>query len=244
MTDAFFRLKPRQVLSGLVFLCALLPFSAQTQDRIDVALVLAVDTSRSVDRKEFRLQMAGLAAAFRHESVQYAVSVGAPRGLAVTLVQWSGAQDQHQVLPWTLLRTPEDVARFGDRISSVPRAVVGGKTALGEAMAHGLGLIAQLNRTARRNVIDVSGDGGSNEGRLPREARELAREAGVQINAVAILNEEPRLDQYFRTDVIVGPGAFIITATDYIDFARAIRMKLVREILGTPIAFLDTDTHE
>lgn len=202
-----------------------------------MALVLSVDTSTSVDNGEFRLQMAGLATAFRDRSVQYAILTGAPRGLAVTLVQWSGKDVQVQAIPWTLIRTQLDAERLADAISVTDRLVVGGRTALGEAMAHGVGLLGKLEQTARRNVIDISGDGGSNEGRLPTEARELARRAGVQINGIAILNEEPRLDHYFRSDVIVGPGAFLVTATDYVDFARAMRMKLVREILGTPIAF-------
>lgn len=225
----------RALLTALALL-ALAGLPASSQERIDVALVLAVDTSRSVDNKEYRLQMAGLAAAFRDPSVQYAITTGAPRGLAITLVQWSGDDEQVQVVPWTLLTSLEDVARLADTISETPRAMKGGHTALGEAMAHAIRMIEELGPVARRNVIDISGDGGSNAGRLPMEAREMAREAGIVINGIAILNEEPRLNHYFRTDVIVGTGAFIITAVDYIDFARAIRMKLIREILGTPIA--------
>ncbi|ANK80369.1 MAG: hypothetical protein TEF_05860 [Rhizobiales bacterium NRL2] len=227
-------------LSGFALLLAALLAPAAAQERIDMALVLSVDTSTSVDNGEFRLQMAGLATAFRHPSVQYAILTGAPRGLAVTLVQWSGAGAQAQVIPWTLIREKADADRLANRISATGRQVVGGRTALGEAMAHGVALLAELEHAALRHVIDISGDGGSNEGRLPTEARELARSAGVQINAVAILNEEPRLDHYFSSDVIVGPGAFLVTATDYVDFARAIRLKLVREILGTPIAFEDS----
>jgi hypothetical protein len=225
----------RSLFSALALLMiAVLP--ASSQERIDMALVLAVDTSRSVDNKEYRLQMAGLAAAFRDPSVQYAITAGAPRGLAITLVQWSGDDEQSQVVPWTLLTSLEDVSRLADTISVTPRAFKGNKTALGAAMVHAIDLIDELGPVARRNVIDISGDGGSNEGLLPQQARNRAREAGIVINGIAILNEEPRLNHYFRTDVIVGSGAFIITAADYIDFARAIRMKLIREILGTPIA--------
>lgn len=225
----------RSALIGVALLAlAILPVSSQ--ERIDVALVLAVDTSRSVDNKEYRLQMAGLAAAFRDEQVQYAITAGAPRGLALTLVQWSGNNEQVQVIPWTVLHSLEDVSRMADTISAIPRAMKGGHTALGEAMWHAIGLFETLGPVARRNIIDISGDGGSNAGRLPKEAREVARQARITINGVAILNEEPRLDHYFRTDVITGTGAFIITAVDYVDFARAIRNKLIREILGTPIA--------
>lgn len=227
---------------ALAFLICLIALSPPTiaQQRIDMALVLAVDTSRSVDNKEFSLQMAGLAAAFRDPSVQYAITTAAPQGLAITMVQWSAMNEQEQVIPWTLLTQLEDIDRLADTISATPRAMKGNKTALGEAMAFSIDLLDRLDYNPRRRVIDISGDGGSNEGRLPQEVREQAREAGIIINGVAILNEEPRLNHYFRTDVIVGTGAFILTATDYVDFARAIRMKLIREILGTPIAALET----
>jgi len=227
-------------LAGILTVCGILltGLSASAQDRVDIALVLAVDTSRSVDDKEYRLQMAGLAEAFRDPSVQYSITTAAPQGMVITLLQWSDAGRQVQAVPWTLLTSIEDVQHLADTISATPRAMKGGKTALGEALMVSIDLIEELGLNPRRKVIDISGDGGSNDGRLPKVARDRAREAGIIINGVAILNEEPRLNHYFRTDVIVGTGAFIITATDYVDFARAIRMKLLREIMGTPIAHL------
>lgn len=214
---------------------------AQLEGRIDLALVLAVDTSTSVDNGEFRLQMLGLANGFRHESVRYAMRTGAPLGMAVTLMQWSGRNERVQVVPWTLLQTDEDVEALADRIADAPRMIRGGRTALGEAVTSGIDLFDSLPWQPRRRVIDVSGDGGSNDGILPRTAREQARAARVTVNGVAILNEEPRLDVYYTSDLIVGPGSFLITATDYVDFARAIRLKLVREIIGNPMAMNDND---
>ena len=38
------------------------------------------------------------------------------------------------------------------------------------------------------------------------------------------------IDEYYRQNVIGGPGSFVETATDYSDFERAIRRKLLREI--------------
>ena len=217
------------------------PAEAQLDRRIDLALVLAVDTSTSVDNAEFRLQMLGLANAFRHESVRQAMRSGAPLGMAVTLMQWSGHGEQAQVIPWTVLRRDQDIEALAQRIADTKRLVKGGRTALGEAVIEALKLFDSLDFDVRRRVIDVSGDGGSNDGILPREAREIARAAYVTVNGVAILNEEPRLDVYYRSDLIVGPGSFLITATNYVDFARAIRLKLVREIIGNPMALLETD---
>ena len=63
-----------------------------------------------------------------------------------------------------------------------------------------------------------------------------AARAGITINGLAILNESPTLDLYYADHVIGGPDAFIITAHDYEDFARAIRLKLLKEIRGAPLA--------
>lgn len=244
----------RHVPRSLIVLALLLPVLAwpgagpraqdRFADRIDLALVLAVDTSTSVDLGEFRLQMIGIANAFRDPSVRYAIRAGAPLGLAVTLMQWSGQDAQVQAIPWTILRSDAEIDDFAEQVSAAPRLVRGGRTALGEAVAAALVLLEDVPALPRRRVIDVSGDGGSNDGRLPREARALAQAARVTVNGVAILNEEPRLDHYFASDLITGVGSFQVTATDYVDFARAIRLKLVREILGTPIARLEPATGE
>lgn len=49
-------------------------------------------------------------------------------------------------------------------------------------------------------------------------------------NGLPILTVEPDLDQYFRKNVIGGPGAFAISAKNYDQFAEAILRKLVTEI--------------
>lgn len=224
------------MMAATIAAFTLLAGPAPAQQRIDMALVLAVDTSQSVDNAEFGLQMQGMADAFRHPAVARAIRLGAPNGLAVTLVQWSGEKQQQQSIGWVILRGENDSVAFGSRIAGVRRVFNRGGTALGQAIAHGLELLRAAPFRARRQVIDVSGDGANNDGPLPRHIRDVARRQHVQVNAVAILNEEPRLDHYYRSDVISGPGAFIMTAVDYKDFARAIRMKLTREIYGTPIA--------
>lgn len=232
----------KSAFAVMTALCLLTPASgASSQERLDMALVLAVDTSQSVDNAEFGLQIQGMADAFRHPAVSHAIQLGAPNGLAVTLLQWSGKTEQVQSIDWTILRNENDSYAFGARIAGVQRAFNRGGTALGQAIAGSLDLLQNAPFRARRLVIDVSGDGANNDGPLPRHVRDMARDSGVQVNAVAILNEEPRLDHYYRSDVIAGSGAFLMTAVDYKDFARAIRMKLAKEIYGTPIARNETD---
>ncbi len=81
-----------------------------------------------------------------------------------------------------------------------------------------------------RRKIDVSGDGHANEGFKPDRVRDYAVLSGVTINGLAIINDEPYLEQYYREHVIGGPGAFVMVAADYPDFVEAIRRKLLREL--------------
>lgn len=63
-----------------------------------------------------------------------------------------------------------------------------------------------------------------------------ANRAGITVNGLAILNEEPDLAGYYLAWVVGGPGSFILAADDYYDFVEAIRRKLHMEITGLPIA--------
>ena len=88
----------------------------------------------------------------------------------------------------------------------------------------------------RRQVIDISGDGRANQGSHPSRERDKATALGVTVNGLAILNEDPFVDKYYLRNVIGGTGAFLMTASDYQDFADAIILKLIQEIAGAPVA--------
>ena len=70
----------------------------------------------------------------------------------------------------------------------------------------------------------------------PGPARDRAVAAGITINGLAILNEEPYLAEYYYRTVIGGPGAFVMSATGYESFAEAIRLKILRELVSGPVA--------
>ena len=112
----------------------------------------------------------------------------------------------------------------------------GGGTGIGVAIGYGITLIETSGLTAVRKVVDVSGDGTEmGEIREPRFTVRLAqkmREAhGVVVNGLAIRNDVPDLDQYYRDNVAGGPGSFVISISGYDDYAEAIHRKLLREIL-------------
>jgi hypothetical protein len=205
------------------------PARAQGQ-AVDLELVLAVDCSRSINDAEFALQAQGYAAAFRHPSVLRAIQSGERRSIAVTYVQWAGPFLQNQSLGWTLINDGESAHEFADRFEAAPRAFYGGGTSLSGIIDFGRTLFPKSGYSGRRRVIDISGDGINNSGRLATSARDDAMREGITINGLAILTEVGGLDHYFRDNIMGGDGSFVIAAADFESFAQAILNKLIREI--------------
>ncbi|MCQ4159428.1 DUF1194 domain-containing protein [Roseomonas sp. GC11] len=195
---------------------------------VDLALCLAVDVSASVDYDEFGLMVGGLAAAFRAPEIVAACTAG-PRGaVAVAVLFWSSAQDV--AVPWMRLDGLAAATALADALEAAPRLPEAGATALGPGMAAALALLARCPAEAARLALDVSGDGAHNQGRPPGPVRDIGVGAGVTINALAVLNEEPDLLEHYTAEVIGGPGSFAMSCADYADFAEAIQRKLLREI--------------
>lgn len=216
------------MIRAAILALALAPAAAPA---CEVALVLAIDVSGSVDPAEYRLQMDGLAAALRDPDVREALSF-ADALLAVT--HWSGATRQTPVAGWTEARDPLALAGLIRAVEEAPRVDRHYSTAIGEALAHSEALHDAAPRPCRRRVIDVSGDGLSNEGRPPGPERDRLARRGMQINGLAIEIDEGGVSDHYRAEVIGGGGAFVMTARDFEDYPRAIRRKLLRE-LSPPI---------
>lgn len=210
---------------------ALLSRPARADQReVDLLLVLAADCSGSVRAEHYRLQQQGYAAAFRDRRVINAIRSGLRGGIAATYFQWSGYYLQTHSIPWTLLRQPAEIERFAAALEAAPRTIFSGGTSPGGAIDFGRKLFGDAPATAPRKVIDVSGDGRSNNGRWPPAARDEAVAQGITINGLPILHLEPDIDEYYEKNVIGGPGAFMISARDYAAFADAVRRKLILEI--------------
>ncbi|MDJ0387798.1 DUF1194 domain-containing protein [Roseomonas sp. E05] len=201
---------------------------------VDLALCLAVDVSASVDYDEFGLMIGGLAGAFREADIAAACAAGPQGAVGVAVLFWSGAQEV--AVPWMRIGGAAEAEALAEAIGNAPRLPSPGATALGPGMAAGLALLGRFAGEATRLVLDVSGDGAHNQGRAPGPVRDIGVAAGVTINALAVLNEEPDLLAHYEAEVIGGPGAFAMPCADYADFAEAIRRKLRREILGGMIA--------
>jgi hypothetical protein len=197
---------------------------------VDLTLVLAVDASGSVDDDRFELQKQGYAKAFLNPRVLNAIKNGNEGAIAVSMVQWTGPTLHVIMVPWTVIRDQRSAQAAAALISASPRQIFGGGTSLSGAIDFSVLMLNASPYRGERKVIDISGDGSNNLGRPAEQARDEAVKMGVRINGLPILSVEPDLDQYFRTSVIGGPGAFIIPVKSYDAFGEAIMRKLVQEI--------------
>jgi hypothetical protein len=218
----------RWLVATAVMLCMAAP--ARTQATVDLQLVLAVDTSGSVNETRFELQKQGYVAAFRNPRVLRAIRSGATQSIAVTMVQWTGPALQIQVISWTLIKDQASANAFAAAIDDAPRQLFSGGTSISGAIDYSMTLMPTSPFQGMKRVIDVSGDGSNNRGRPVTAARDEAVKAGVVINGLPILSLEPYLDRYYFEQVIGGPGAFMIPAESYENFADAVLRKLILEI--------------
>ncbi|MEM7212333.1 MAG: DUF1194 domain-containing protein, partial [Pseudomonadota bacterium] len=215
------------------------PSTSVAKMPVDLELVLAVDASGSVDQREFQLQLAGIAAGFRDPEVQRAIASGELGRISVALMIWSDAMSKKAVSRWSVIDSQSSASAFADLVVSQlsrRKSFLGkGGTGIGSAIGRGVKMIRLNDFEGTRKVIDVSGDGHETplrhgEGMALPEGKRRARRRGITVNGLAIETDNPNLTDYYRRKVIRGPGSFVIRASDYDDFSRAMKAKLLREI--------------
>lgn len=211
-----------------------------TVEPVDLELQLALDVSRSMDPYEQELQFKGYAGAFMDQRIQEAIGSGAVGAIAVLMFIWSDYHIQETLIPWTRLANANDCHAFAQTILEAPRKIY-----LYTSISGAIDFAMRQWGTAyegTRKVLDISGDGVNNSGRPVTIARDEAVAHGVVINGLPVINDrpdpfpmrQPPLDDYFREQVIGGPGAFVEVASGFEAFDAAVRRKLLREIAALP----------
>jgi hypothetical protein len=215
-------------------------FASQTAKgfEVDLELLLAVDVSTSVDPLEAELQRNGYVAAFTDPALQQAILDSTTGRIAVSYVEWAGANYQRTVIDWTVIDSAETAAAFAGTLKS---------KAISSAPSTSIsGLIDFARRAFRSNafqglrrVIDISGDGPNSAGRSAAAARDDAVAEGITINGLPVLSSRPDpvagapatgVERYYRRHVIGGPGAFLLEVAEFENFAPILLKKLIREI--------------
>lgn len=203
---------------------------------VDLALVLAVDVSASVDLDEFALIVEGLGSAIEDEAVLAAFRAGPAGAVAIAALFWSEPGAAELAADWTRIADAEAAAVAAALLRSAPRPARPGRTAIGAALLAAAALLGRCPWQAGRLGVDVSGDGRQNAGPPLAQARQLLVDGGITINGLAVANEEPDLAAWYAAHLIGGPGAFAMETPDYAAFAEAMRRKLLREARGSVIA--------
>ena len=130
---------------------------------------------------------------------------------------------------------------FGDRLLEAPRSFAD-RTSISGGIEFAMAQLALAPFESARRTIDVSGDGTNNAGRDVAALRDEAVGKGITINGLVILSDTPMswnpdhtnppggLENYYRNNVIGGPGAFVMVAKNFNSFGEAIISKMIAEV--------------
>jgi hypothetical protein len=202
---------------------------------VDVALVLAIDASGSIDHDEAELQRKGIAEAFLSKEVLQAIQSGSLGRIGVAAIYFSSRQYGVMSVPvnWMIIRDQKSAEDFVRTLIAAPRQSARG-TSISDALELSQRMLEKGPYHSAKMVVDVSGDGENNAGRRVLDVRDELLAKSITINGLPIIDETTSqdLDKYYEGCVIGGPGSFVIPAKGFGDFARAMRRKLILEISG------------
>ena len=232
---------------GLVSAVLLLGGQAGARaETVDLQLILTSDVSRSIDNEEFKLEREGYAAALESPQVLSAIRSGPNGAIAVSFIEWSSVNEQRVVVDWSVIRDGEGAAVVAAQIRQAPRSFVG-HTSISDGLDFAVKRFDVSGLTSPRRIIDVAGDGTNNSGRPISDARDEAVAKGIIVNGLAIINLNPNfgfiahtqptggLPNYYKENVVGGPGSFVLQIDDFNSFADAMVQKLVTEISGLSV---------
>lgn len=207
-----------------------------------LALVLALDVSSSVAADEDALQRGGLAAALIAPEVQRAF-FSTPAPVALAVFEWSGRYNQQMLLDWRLIENATHLFEVATIIGRSKRTADDYPTSLGYALGYAAGVL-ERGPNCLRQTLDVAGDGENNDGFEPASAYSEFPFSGVTVNGMVInavdLEGEVNLIDYYLSQVLHGPGAFLEVAQGFDDYERAMRRKLERELSVRMTGAMDT----
>ena len=211
------------MLKVLCFIAALTPVAGRT---CELALILMIDVSSSIDVAEYRFQVDGLADALLDREIG---DILLRDQVALSVVQWSGGGEQEQSVPWRRMLSDRELANFADRVRAMPRAWDRSSTAVGNGIRFSVEQFAAVS-DCKRKVIDVSGDGPANIGIDTSIERRKAEVLGIEINGLAIDEMGLSVTEFYRRFVITKDG-FVETSRGYLSYPATIRRKLLRELV-------------
>lgn len=246
------------LLIAVLFLQAVTPSVANTTDptqavakntQVDIALVLAVDVSSSIETSERRFQREAYAEALKDPRVARMALGGQTGRVAIAYMEWSGRRYQRVHVPMRVMSSPQEMAAFADEILAIRDRsndpMYYQATAVGDALIAAEAAMSEINLLARDYVIDISGDGVMNDGVAISPARAHVLSRGLVVNGLPIelasagdalsTNTSHEVVSRFYADCVIGgPGAFHLVARGFGDIRETLIMKLMLEMAEMP----------
>jgi Protein of unknown function (DUF1194) len=227
----------RQALAAASAL-AFAPWAATAAEPVGMQLILAADVSGSVNAQRYQTQQDGYFDALGDSRILKVVRGLEPPVLAITFIAW--AREQEVMVPWIRVHDAQSMDLFRNRLRNAKRPQIGINTFISRAL---LFCDTRFDQefTGGRKVIDVSGDGGDNQGIAGlRTVRDALVAKGVVINGLPIIVKPPEfiyppqpaegLDVYYRNHVVGGEAHVTIESVGFDNFKQAILQKLLLEI--------------
>ncbi|TQV67964.1 DUF1194 domain-containing protein [Aliiroseovarius halocynthiae] len=214
------------------------PHIAFSQPQCRQALALGLDVSGSVDLQEYRLQLDGVAAALQSPKVVEKLLASKDTFIELSVYEWSGPGHQRLLQGWTAVTSREVITDIANTLRGVERIPVDPSTGLGRAMLYGADALAQ-RPDCWSHSLDLSGDGQSNSGIHPQDARIDPALDNVVVNALVVGANVPGRDltAYFEAYVLHGIGSFTMQASNFKEFETAMIKKLLREMQGIVVSY-------
>lgn len=214
-------------------------------------MVLALDVSGSVNEVEFSQQVTGLASALNDPEVRQLILLGDGPPVKLAVFEWSSRNHQYLIQPWITLDSAQALDLAISQIRRHQKVRAGLRTALGTALTYAASLLEQQPQ-CWQHTIDVSGDGENNIGPAPDDIYRALDFDRITVNALVVVDSTTEvgetinqsaamLEEYYRRNVIHGPNAFAMIADGYADYARAMRLKLIRELAPIVLGQADLD---
>ncbi len=223
----------------LILLLSSLPFAAQAQGTksVDIAIVVSLDRSESIDAEDAFAQIDGLVYTLRHSRFRETVSSGWFGRIALSVVTWSSFGRHEVILPWMQIAGAGDaeVAATILKLDYARQRVArhGTQTDIAFAIEVGMKQLETLPWAAGQSVVNVVADGISNIGRIATVERDAALARGITVNGLIMARGSAIgvLSRYFRREVIGGPTSFVQVSTSNEEFARAMLRKILLEMV-------------
>jgi len=225
---------------GFVLLCSGAGLAEETAT--DANIVTGLDISYSISPEEMQFEIAGLARAIRSPEVLRAIQAGRYRRIGFAVFAWHHNQFP-VVVAWTIIASEADASTVSRMIADRLRVdvetearkkevyFIGRLTDLSQAIDHATELLRAAPFAGSRSVVNIIGNGADNVGEDAGFARDRFVAAGGTVNGV-VLGGDASAIEYYRQQVIGGPGSFVMSTGEAATLAQVLTRKFLHDIIA------------